>query len=446
MHALPDESIIDYDTPFKLKNSITQKYLTLSFDEDQPLIHMQEATDENDQSQYFRFKISDSGEPTLNNAVQNATFFISPNTENPESEEVFIDSRDSAHITPMRNEDGSVKLLTQINDNSYFLTAESDDTAKFKKAPDMLSDWIIEYVTPSAFEFAYFQTRVKIYSIDKLSLNIQPAALSSFVTWSVDDEDVLLVANDGTFCALREGKANITASLGNTSYTCSVEVSEKEAFTWFSQTNVSNSYWNGSALDKLKFKNKPLVSSTSQSWMDDGCAISSLAMVLHNMHAVYVNGYDFRSGQNGNLPADPYTVMLANIGHSGFESNFGNYNIDPVYTRWTTITDAFAVNGQKLTYTHKYSGNPNTIKNALLSNPEGIIVEMSNSRQGTHYIVIAECLNPEETNPSKLKFIVYDPLSNDGSDGDGVLFEDSASYAVGYRYTDFESFYYWDTK
>jgi len=64
----------------------------------------------------------------------------------------------------------------------------------------------------------------------------------------------------------------------------------------------------------------------------------------------------------------------------------------------------------------------------------------------THYIVVAECVNPTEKKASKLKFIVYDPLSYDGKDGDFVMFEESASYKLGYRYSDFTSFYYWDVK
>ena len=82
------------------------------------------------------------------------------------------------------------------------------------------------------------------------------------------------------------------------------------------------------------------------------------------------------------------------------------------------------------------------LKELLAKHPEGIVVQVMRGNKN-HYLVFAECLNPEEKTASKLKFMVCDSAAYDPIDGDYVLFEDSTSYKYeGYRYSDIHSVLY----
>lgn len=431
---------------FRLKNILYGNYLSSDETDNSVPQYILKDIDTDDASQCFRLFKNSVGKTVLNSADKKAEYSLSFCSTDTEKSVLKVKNDDAEAISLLKDSNGLYKITVSSDEARLYLSTGADGSVFFSETCDTSSIWSVEYIIPETFSMAYFETRVKLYSVHKISLNIKPYVLTSFVTWTADDESILLVSNDGTLCALAEGETTVSASIGDLTVKCKVEVCTKDAYTWYSQTNINNSYWNGAALSGIKFKKRPFASESVRDWMNQGCAISSVAMVFHNMGATYTNGYDFRSGQSGDLPADPYTVALANVGFSGFSAPTGTYYADPIYTRWSTVTKAFKLNGKDLTYTHKYSGNRNTIKNALLKNPEGIVVQMTKSDGDTHYIVITECINPEETKASKLRFIVYDPLSYDGSDGDGVPFEDSASYKLGYRYSDFTSFYFWDVE
>ena len=76
-----------------------------------------------------------------------------------------------------------------------------------------------------------------------------------------------------------------------------------------------------------------------------------------------------------------------------------------------------------------YSPTLRTIANLLKEHPAGVVVELKKST-GTHYVVFAECLNPEAASQDALQFIVYDPLGYTSDQGDGVLYERSASNLI----------------
>lgn len=443
LHASAEEGTSEV---FRIKNISAERYLSSSTSDNGASVYKLEMLDTENASQYFKFEKTPSGETILTSADSNAEYCLSFSNSEDRSNAQKIEKKTALPVILTEKDDGIYEITVTDGAKTHYLSADNAGYIFFAENLDASSGWKLEEVIPESFTAAYFEMRMKLYSVERLFVNIKPAALASFINWSTDNENILLASDNGTLCALSEGVSTVRASLGGYKLECRVEVYDKNAFTWFSQTNVNNSYWNGGALGKIKFKTRLFASETKKNWMDQGCAISSVAMIFRNMGATYKNGYDFRSGQNGNLPADPYTVALANVGYKGFTGPSGSYYADPVYTRWSTVTNAFTVNGSSLTYTHKYSGNPITIKNSLLKNPEGLVVQMTKATGETHYIVIAECLNPNEKNASKLKFIVYDPLGYDKNEGDGVLFEESASYKLGYRYSDFTSYYCWDVK
>ena len=459
------EQSVNYDIDtyaekiYRIKNSDNGTYL--SFKEvDDTLSALTEKADANSPSQYFRFIPAQNGEYILNCAYGNADYSlgidlfdgISDNLRRPpEPMELLYaadtylgDGAPSFRISDA-DEDGTVTIsyctdgmpeLFFSDKNGYAFTSELQDASQF----------VLEEVKVSSLSMAYFETRIKLYSVQKFYAKVLPTAISSFLQWSVDDEQIMLVSEDGTLCALEKGEATLTATVGRTSYNCRVEVCDEDAFAWFSQENVTNSYWNGGALAGIKFYGKQFASNGAWDWMSEGCAIASCAMLFRNLGATYTNGYDFRSNQKGDIPADPYTLALANIGHTGFTTSSVNYKKDPVLVRWANITNAFKVDGRAMSYYQKYTSNLGYIRDALAIHPEGVVVRMTKSNGETHFVLFTECVNPGERNSSKLRFIVYDPMSYNGSDGDGVPFESSASYKTGYRYYNISSVIMWNVQ
>lgn len=175
---------------------------------------------------------------------------------------------------------------------------------------------------------------------------------------------------------------------------------------WFSQMRSYDNeiqYWNTDLLDKLYFNNgtKPfMINGTSWpkgDYMDEGCAIASIAMVLNNLNAKRTCT-DFRLGTYMQQPADPFTVMMANIQKSTaptYNSSSKEYNYtinsslnhNPVYinasskysNNWSEISTKFGV-GEFTSTTNISISN---ISLLLSQHPEGIIADV-----GNHYVVI----------------------------------------------------------
>ena len=60
------------------------------------------------------------------------------------------------------------------------------------------------------------------------------------------------------------------------------------------------------------------------------------------------------------------------------------------------------------------------LKNLLAEHPEGVVVQVSRGSKN-HYLVFAECINPDEKVNSKLQFIVCDSAAYLPANGDFVL-------------------------
>lgn len=303
-----------------------------------------------------------------------------------------------------------------------------------------LQFWSIVPVTPRAVSISAPASQIKVYDIDKIAVIISPAYLEAAVTYSSSDESVLLIDENGTFCAIAPGTVYLTAQAGEQTATCKVTVSDVTAFTWYSQHNVSEGGWNAMALSNLYFSagvTKRFISDRyngNADWMDEGCYVTSLAIVLNNLGAKMTQGYDFRTGQNGNLPADPYTVALANSGNMGSVTGKEVLRGNPIYVVDYLVLSRFKVDGKTLTEHKTYNVTKQAIKNALDAHPEGVIVRM-NKGNDSHFIVFTKCLNPEEKNPNKYEFLVCDPAAYKPSEGAHVRFEDSISYrTMYYRY------------
>ena len=264
--------------------------------------------------------------------------------------------------------------------------------------------WIFEKVETEGISLAFVKTKVKLYSVGMLYATLVPYNFGEHdVKWESSDEKVLMIDGEGRYTALATGKVKVTATVDGQKESCTIVVTDDPAFTWYSQHNMSGSDWNGEALKNIYFtaggvRKKFMVDKygSGRDWMDGGCYLASVAMVLNNMGARLTEGYDFRSGQSNDLPADPYTVALANSGNYGTTTPNAVLYGNPILVARSTIDARFNVDGKKITSTMTYNTSKKAIKEALDEHPEGIVVYFSMPSRGkTHYIVFTRCVNPD---------------------------------------------------
>lgn len=364
------------------------------------------------------------------------------------------DSTNRFYIT--KNNDGTVRIRPADPKLAAYSLAES--TTRFahyyyslcelqKHSASTAQRWVLEN-TGKKIEVTLSLNKdhdtVKQYTVNELYAVVTPSAYADSVVWSSSDKKVALVDDSGSFCAFATGTAVITASLGDKSVSCTVTVSDKDAFAWYSQCNMYTGGWNAVALKDLYFYSQGVYKrfmidgfNNKADWMDEGCALASLAMVLRNLDARMTEGYDLRSGQSGNLEADPYTCALANTYSDGARSVTEILYNDPIYTSMGVIVSRFKVDGKSIKTSTYYYANKKMIKEQLDLHPEGVIIGMDSRYMGSHYIVITKCINPDAQNPNDYQFLVCDPAAYNAKDGNNVLFEQSTSYKdFYYRYYD----------
>ena len=211
---------------------------------------------------------------------------------------------------------------------------------------------------------AFTNTKERIYTTGKYYARKYPYnTITSDLSWSSSNEDVMLVGEDGSWCAVGLGSATITVSCGDAKTSFNVTVTDKNAYTWFSQNNIYTSDWDATDLKFLYFSSGGRLSKfaidqkeygEATAWIDIGCGNCATAMVLKNMGAVKTHGYDFRTGQTGGLVPDPYTVALANSGNFGADSNKNVLYGDPVYMNWSYTVGQFNVDGKAVELSRVY--------------------------------------------------------------------------------------------
>ncbi|NLK39075.1 MAG: Ig domain-containing protein [Clostridiales bacterium] len=300
--------------------------------------------------------------------------------------------------------------------------------------------WAIVPVKPRSIILSSTLSYGKVYGISTVTATVSPSYLDAKVTFASSDESVIVIDEEGNYCAIGEGSAVITATVGDLSTSCKINVSDVTAYTWYSQHNANDGGWNARALKDLYFRagvTKPFIVdryNNNADWMDEGCYVASLAMVLNNLGARMTEGYDFRTGQNGNLIADPYTVALANSYNKGSVTGKEILYNNPIYVIDYLVLSRFNVKGKALTDQKNFYVTKQAIKDALDKNPEGVIIRMNRGKD-SHFLVFTKCINPDEKNPNKYEFLVCDPAAYTPGEGAHVRFEDSISYrSMHYRY------------
>ena len=211
----------------------------------------------------------------------------------------------------------------------------------------------------------------------------------------------------------------------------------KNSRIWFGQQEYkvgTYEFWNADILQKLYINNSKYftvgwssVTGDPKDLMEAGCNLTALAMVLRNLGKTTVSDtYDFRTSFTGKLPADPYTVMLSNIGSYGTVTRnstagytLSTTNSDPMsivsYADLGTDFNATISNAISLTGTDEQKAT--TLMNLLNNgyNTQGIVVRVQYPTC-RHSIVIIKSNTPKATNPND-RFYVYDPASSNYSDG-----------------------------
>lgn len=390
---------------------------------------------------YLLYPQSESGEYALRipeGATSESKIEKSKTTDLNSHFYIFPDQSGSYTIIPAGTDDRS--LVLGVAEKNSAKNSRETTLNTFSGSDQQL--WDITPASVRSLTLSVTSQRVKVYDIKTITATVTPSYLNTSVVWSSSDPSVILVDETGTFCAIANGTAQITATAGNISSSCLVTVSDITANTWYSQHNVENGGWDAASLSKLYFyaggSYKRFIVNRfngTSDWMDEGCYLTSIAMVLHNLDARLTVGYDFRTGKSGNLEADPYTVALANTGNTGSLNGSGTLYNNPIYVVDSLICSRFNVDGKPITETTTYNVSKKAIKEALDRHPEGVIVWFKNYKD-QHYIVFTECINPWETNPNKYEFIVCDPAAYERDQGDHVKFENSISYkSLYYRYT-----------
>ncbi len=407
---------------------------------------------------------------------EDGTYFIIPQSDGAEYIYSYSSKDTDKRISKISKSSigANSKFDISLYNNSYFIIAPSnfaDKTAVLTQSTNVSNYkdyytellpfegdsksqlWIIEPIATENISVIYTNTKVRLYTSGQFFARKYPYNVFSHdISWKSSNEDVLMVGANGEWCALSVGTAKVTASVDGVSKTFKVTVSDKDAFTWYSQNNIYTSDWDATQLLYLSFTSDGVTKKFAidskdpggnNCWMDEGCGNASMAMVLNNMGATMTNGYDFRSGQTGNLIADPYTVALANSGNYGYEPSVKTLKFNPIYMRWANVASRFNVDGRKLEFTRKYNPTLAHIRDLLKEHPEGVIVQLSIGSSKNHYLVFTECLNPNEKYSSNLKFMVCDSAARSPEEGDYVPFEKSTSYVIeGYRYKNIKSVAY----
>lgn len=402
---------------------------------------------------YLLHPQSESGKYVLSykNGLEDGTV-ITKRKETEKTEKFTIYSSGNGTYTISPAATGSKSVTLGISEKISRYKHNYLELAKY--TGDRTQQWVFERIETEGISLAFVNTTIKLYSVGSLYATLTPYNFGEHkIKWESSDEKILMIDNTGSYCALAPGKVKVTARIGDKSASCNITVSSETAFTWYSQHSVSNSDWNATALSGIYFtsggvRKRFMIDKygRGRDWMDEGCYLASVAMILNNMGAKLTKGYDFRSGQTDNLPADPYTVALANSGNNGATTSKSVIYGNPILISRGNIDARFNVNGKSITSTMTYGVTKKAIKEALDEHPEGIIVYFSRPSKGrTHYIVFTKCLNPEEKNTNNYKFEVCDSASYDAARGDHVLFENCISYtSEGYRYSNAVSIITWD--
>lgn len=303
-----------------------------------------------------------------------------------------------------------------------FSESESNNTFNTADIVDR-DNVVISGKISSASDVDYYRVLATTSGYIDITLSVPSGCNYNFYVYSSDKSTIIAYGNtSGT------GKGEIARIYASTNSPFYVRVESASGYSastnyklYVSSSKGLNKTWystSSSSADKGDFNTFNLDNDFLLNLAYDGCAITSIAMVLHNMNAKTVDNItDSRTGYTGKMYADPYTVYMASKKYPSKPTEYDITNYDS--TMEQNLEDSFGV---ELT-TVKIS-SLNDAKSYLNSHPEGIIVKLKqtdNPNYGMHYIVLMKSNNTDG-------YVVYDPATQQLSSGYGVPFTDSYSY------------------
>ena len=359
-------------------------------------------------------------------------FYIIPETDNEEGRGNYV-------IKPagMSDEMLALGISSSVSQFNQSLSGLAFDTG----APSQR--WNLVKVSSETLSIPGGYINVRCGSTQDIYAKITPEKLIGNMVWESSNPEVATVDSQGIVNGISDGTSVITVTCGPISASVTVRVSSFEAYTWYSQHNMTSGGWDAISVKDVYFttysgEKKPFFINgygANNDWMDQGCKLCSEAMILHNLGATLTTGYDFRTDKTDYLAADPFTVALANTGSTGYNLGTAWVINNPVLVNHHLINPRFTVGGKAVTTQEYYGNNLTHIKELLDEHPEGVVVGMRNTwRDTTHYVVFTECLNPNDLY-GNYEFRICDSAALDPAEGDNVPFKESISYkSLGYGY------------
>lgn len=229
----------------------------------------------------------------------------------------------------------------------------------------------------------------------------------------------------------------ITFSGGSGSESYTLKANSETTLAWYGQyisKYDGGEFWNTNKLDEVKNGIFPVFIESNDYTNNDlfatGCGIAAAAMIFRNLGAT-MDGYDLRTGKDGELLADPYTALLANCGTDG--RNWDDANKLPCKNNSGKPELFEEKMGQKFGFKENMKSitiSESGLRNAIAENGY-VLMYFNKSLPGNHFMVLTGLEQGSGTLAEKA--IVFDPAGMSyaegaGANGNGIKLTDTAWY------------------
>lgn len=215
---------------------------------------------------------------------------------------------------------------------------------------------------------------------------------------------------------------------------------------WFGQyvsKDTDGVYWNTNKLEDV-YSGKYRIFKEGLTGIEDhvfttGCGISAAAMIFRNLGAT-MDGYDLRTNTDGELQADPYTALLANIDDDGRNwasaTSFPGGNAPELFDEKIGKKFGFKENMKR------YDIDESELREAIANYGYVLAYFNENDKYRRHFMVLTGLESGSGTIAEKA--IVFDPAGMSyaegaGANGNGIKLTDTAWYKRNKNYFIFSS-------
>lgn len=354
----------------------------------------------------------------------------------------------------LANIDGDSSLYVSIYSETESNNSES--VADEARNGAMIEGHLYDY---SDVDYFYFYTPSSnsgnVATVD-ISLSVPKGLMIDMEVYSLDrtyTKSTVNSLNSSLYVRITNAAPNtkfyikLKRSVGSSNDKYCLMVQKRMGYAWFGQYSsyeYPTSYWNDNKLSSLNItaysETNPFFinngNGSTYHWMMKGCGIAASATILRNMGAT-LKGYDFRTDYYGNMPADPFTVMLANCELDGTSMNVNTTSLNTGFQYPNSLTianvcEGFKVSQNSITF-EEVDKDESSLKEAAKIGP--ILIRFGKGEY-RHFMVITGFT---EGNNFADRVLVCDPAGNTyatgvGTDGRGIPLSKTTS-----GYADFEN-------